>query len=45
MSMKRTSMFLPVPMLAAFAELARKRGTPMAELIRQAMEAWLKEQK
>jgi hypothetical protein len=41
--MKRTSIFFPEQLLAAYRELARARGTPMAELIRQAMEAFLKE--
>lgn len=43
--MKRTSVFIPEQMLAAFAALAKARGTPMAELIRLAMERYLKEQK
>lgn len=42
--MKRTSIFFPEPLLAAFREIAKKRGTPVAELIRQAMESWIKEQ-
>lgn len=42
--MKRTSLFIPEQMLAQFSEIARKRGTPMAELIRAAMEQWLKAQ-
>lgn len=40
--MKRTSLFIPEQMLAAFKALAEKRGTPMAELIRLAMEQYLK---
>jgi metal-responsive CopG/Arc/MetJ family transcriptional regulator len=43
--MKRTSMFFPEPLLDAFRELARKRDVPVAELVRQAMEKWLKEQR
>lgn len=43
--MKRTSFFLPETMLKELAELARHRGTPMAELLRQAMEQWLKAQR
>lgn len=42
--MKRTSLFIPEQMLAKFAEMAKARGTPMAELIRLAMERFLKEQ-
>lgn len=40
--MKRTSIFFPEQLLEKFRELARRRGTPMAELIRQAMEDFLK---
>jgi metal-responsive CopG/Arc/MetJ family transcriptional regulator len=39
--MKRTSIFFPEQLLERFRELAARRGTPMAELIRQAMEAFL----
>jgi metal-responsive CopG/Arc/MetJ family transcriptional regulator len=43
--MKRTSLFLPEHLLAQFKELAAKRGTPMAELVRLAMERFMKEQR
>jgi metal-responsive CopG/Arc/MetJ family transcriptional regulator len=43
--MKRTSIFFPEPLLEAFRELARKRDVPVAELIRQAMERFIKEQR
>lgn len=43
--MKRTSLFLPEPMLAALAELARKKDLSMAELVRMAVERMLREQR
>lgn len=43
--MKRTSLFLPEPMLVQLAALAKQRGTPMAELVRQALEQFLKEKR
>jgi metal-responsive CopG/Arc/MetJ family transcriptional regulator len=43
--MKRTSLFLPEVMLAELAAIAKKRGTPMAELVRAAVERFLKEQR
>jgi predicted DNA-binding protein len=43
--MKRTSLFIPEPLLEQFKQLAAKRGTPMAELVRLAMERFMKEQK
>jgi metal-responsive CopG/Arc/MetJ family transcriptional regulator len=43
--MKRTSMFFPEPLLEKFRELARKRDLSVAELVRLAMERYLKEQK
>lgn len=43
--MKRTSIFFPEPLMAAFREIAKKRDVPVATLIREAMEAWLKGQK
>lgn len=42
--MKRTSFFLPEPLLKELADVARKQGTPMAELLRQALQMWLRVQ-
>lgn len=40
--MKRTSLFLPEPMLDALADLSKTTGTPVAELVRAAITAYLK---
>jgi predicted DNA binding CopG/RHH family protein len=40
--MKRVNFFLPEPLLESYRRLAAARGTPMAELIRSALEAYLK---
>lgn len=40
--MKRTHMFLPEPTLAALRALSDKTGLSVAELIRRAIDAYLK---
>jgi predicted DNA-binding protein len=39
---KRTTVWLPVKLLARLKKLSRKTGAPMAELFRRAVEAYLK---
>jgi predicted DNA-binding protein len=43
-SMKRISLFLPEPMIARLGNLSKKTGTPSAELIRRAIEAYLRKE-
>jgi predicted DNA-binding protein len=40
--MKRTNIFLPIPMLERLARLSEKTGLSVAEHIRRAIEAYLK---
>lgn len=44
LGMKRISLFLPEPMIARLGNLSTKTGTPSAELIRRAIEAYLKKE-
>ena len=44
MKKKRTTVWLPVPVLAKLKKLSDKTGAPMAELFRRAVEAYLKKQ-
>ena len=39
---KRTTVWLPVSLLARLKKLSRKTGAPMAELFRRAVDAYLK---
>jgi len=43
MKMIRTNYYYPVPMLERLKALSEKTGTPMAEIIRSAIERALKE--
>ena len=43
--MKRTHFFLPEPLFAALKKLSETRGLSVSELIRRAVEDWLKRQK
>lgn len=42
--MKRTNIFLPTPMLERIARISEKTGLPMAEIVRRAIEAYLKKE-
>jgi hypothetical protein len=44
MSMKRTAMFLKSKQIERLQALSRKTGAPVAELVRRAIDAYLKEQ-
>ncbi len=44
-TVKRTTIFLPDEVLANLKKLSHKTGAPMAELIRRAIEAYLKKMK
>ena len=44
MSMKRTAMFLKPKQIERLQALSRKTGAPVAELVRRAIDAYLKEQ-
>jgi hypothetical protein len=44
MKKKRTTVWLPVPLLASLKKRSEKTGAPMAELFRRAVEAYLKKQ-
>jgi hypothetical protein len=43
--MKRTNTFLPEPMLAQLRTLSEKLDVPVSELIRRAIDEFLKKQK
>lgn len=43
--MERTNIYLPKPALALLRALAQERGIPVAELVRRAIDEWLKRQK
>ncbi len=45
MLMKRTHFFLPHPLFEALKTLSEKRGLSVSELIRRAVEDWLRRQK
>jgi predicted DNA-binding protein len=45
MVMKRTNYFYPAAMLARLKAISRKTGLPVAELIRRAIDEYLKRQK
>lgn len=40
-AMKRTSLFLPEPMLKQLRDMSEARGVPVAELVRRAVELFL----
>jgi predicted DNA-binding protein len=42
---KRTTVWLPVPLVERLKKLSSKTGAPMAELFRRAVEAYVKRQK
>jgi len=42
MKKKRTTVWLPLSLLAKLKKLSQKTGAPMAELFRRAVEAYLK---
>jgi predicted DNA-binding protein len=44
MNKKRTTVWLPVPLVAKLKKLSEKTGAPMAELFRRAVEAYLRKQ-
>jgi len=44
MKKKRTTVWLPLPLVAKLKRLSEKTGAPMAELFRRAVEAFLKRQ-
>ncbi len=43
--MKRTNIFLPIQMLARLASLSNETGLSVAEIVRRAIEAYLKKEK
>jgi len=44
MKKKRTTVWLPMPLLTKLKKLSEKTGAPMAELFRRAVEAYLRKQ-
>jgi predicted DNA-binding ribbon-helix-helix protein len=42
--MKRISLFLPDPQIAALRKIAEEKGMTVAELIRRAIDEWLARQ-
>ena len=45
MPMKRTSIWLTEPQLKQFKKLSEKTGAPVSELIRRALDEYLKKEK
>ncbi|WP_367184458.1 ribbon-helix-helix protein, CopG family [Ferrovum sp.] len=43
--MKRTHFFLPVPLFLELKKLSEARGLSLSELVRRAVEDWVKKQK
>jgi hypothetical protein len=41
MNMKRTNFYFPIPMLKRLRKASDKRGIPISEIIREAIEGWL----
>lgn len=42
--MKRTSLFMPEQMLEKLAALSKRSGVPVSELVRRAIDAFLKKE-